>query len=101
MATCTAKSSGDAIENHEKSNIVEIKCQDAKAEEQLRWQRDIKSLLHDLGVGCERHPAGQKVIVYLHTAHVHGCFWRLSIHAKCLPQDVNMHVATFVKAAGS
>ena len=41
VATCTAKSSGEAIENHKKkSHTVEIKCQDAKAENQLRWQRD-------------------------------------------------------------
>ena len=33
MATCTAKSFGDAIENHKKySHMVEIQCQDAKAE---------------------------------------------------------------------
>ena len=28
MANCTAKIFGDAIENHKKSHIIEIKCHD-------------------------------------------------------------------------
>ena len=104
VATCTAKSFGDAIENHtqKKSHTVEILCQEAKAEKHGFAGSVIENRhLMILEVACERHAAGQNVIVYLHTAHVHGRSWRLSIHVKCLPQGVNMHVGTFVKAEGS
>ena len=55
-----------------------------KLKKQPRWQRDWNSL-HYLGVGCDRHAAGQNVVVHFHTAHVQGLFWRLSIHVGRLP----------------
>ena len=76
------------LKNHKKGNMVETRCQVAEADNNLAGNVIENRLLHDVGVGCDRHAAGQNVIVYLHTAHVHGLFWRLSI-----PYDVlSVHV---------